>query len=364
MGDTIEKRAPTMEDIGRRAGVSASTVSRVINKSVAVDPETEARVRAAIEELGYRPNLLARSFRRRTTQTIGLLIPDNANPFFADVARAIEDAGYAQGYNVILCNSDLSEEKQAAYLDVLLAKRVDGLILVSSGLIAAGDRPDPMQRVLDSGTPCVVVDRDLGETPVDQVLVDNEHGGYLAGQYLIRLGHRRITCLGGPSSLTPSAGRVAGFRRALDEAGLPWQPAATMASNGRYDGGQAAVRDLLARGIDVTAIFAFNDLVAIGALGALRRAGLRVPDDVSVVGFDDVALSSAVYPALTTVAQPIAEIGHLSVRLLLQRITNPNAPRARVVLPTTLVERESCGPPPDQDDDGITGGDKTTPESA
>lgn len=345
MGEPVEKRIPTMEDIGRRAKVSASTVSRVINQSVAVDPATEQRVRAAIDELGYRPNLLARSFRRRVTHTIGLLVPDNSNPFFAEVARMIEDAGYREGYSVILCNSDLSKEKQAAYLDVLLAKRVDGLILVSSGLISLTDEPDPIQRVLEAGIPCVVIDRDLGDLPVDQVLVENEMGGYQAGRYLVELGHERIACIVGPSDITPSAGRFAGFELALSEAPVSLKPVASIMCNGRYDGGEAAVRELLDLGVDFTALFVFNDLVAIGAHGTLRRAGLRVPEDVSIVGFDDVALASAVYPPLTTVAQPIAEMANTSVRLLINRIAEKDTPHARVVLPTTLVERESSGAP-------------------
>jgi LacI family transcriptional regulator len=338
-------RAPTMADIAREANVSVTTVSRVINQSVPVDADTEARVRTAIGKLGYRPNLLARSFRRRVTHTIGLLVPDNSNPFFAEVARAIEDAGFREGYNVILCNSDLSQEKQEAYLDVLLAKQVDGLILVSSGLITLPDGQDPIRRVMETRVPCVVVDRDLGDLPIDQVLVDNEQGGYLAGRYLTGLGHRDIACIVGPSDVTPSAGRFAGFERALAQADPDLKPTAYVSCNGRNDGGEAAVEELLATGAPFTAIFVFNDLVAIGVHGALRRAGLRVPEDVSLVSFDNVKLASAVYPPLTTVAQPIAEIGDLAVRLLLNRIADIDVPHARVVLPTLLIERESCGPP-------------------
>jgi LacI family transcriptional regulator len=333
-----------MADIARKANVSVSTVSRVINQSVVVDPATESRVRDAVRELGYRPNLLARSFRRSVTHTIGLLVPDNSNPFFAEVARMIEDAGFREGYNVILCNSDLSQEKQAAYVDVLLAKRVDGLILVSSGLVSL-DGEDPIQRVLDAGVPCVVIDRDLGTMPIDQVLIDNHQGGYLAGKYLVDLGHRDIACIAGPTDTTPSAGRFAGFNQALAEADPELKPVAFLNSNGRNDGGEAAVKELLRMDVPFSAIFVFNDLVAIGAHGALRRAGLRVPEDVSLISFDNVMLSSAVYPPLTTVAQPIAEMAELSVRLLLERMANKEAPYARTVLSTTLVERESSGPP-------------------
>jgi LacI family transcriptional regulator len=339
----------TIQDVAARSGVSISTVSRVVTGAVAVEPATAERVKEAIAALGYRPNLLARSFRRRVTHTIGLLVPDNSNPFFAELARTIEDAGFAEGYSVVLCNSDLSAVKQETYVDVLLANRVDGLILASSGLIPTVGSHDAVGRILEAGAPCVVVDRDLGETPVDQVLVDNDQGGYLAGQHLIALGHRRIACLVGPSDLTPSAGRIAGFQRALADAGLAVAAEGLVRGNGRPDGGAAAARQLLERGLDVTAIFAFNDQMATGAIGALQRAGLRVPQDISVVGFDDIPLSAAIYPALTTIAQPIGEMGTIGVRLLLDRIARGHpkghAPYQRVWLSTRLVVRESTGPP-------------------
>jgi LacI family transcriptional regulator len=336
----------TIQDVANRAGVSISTVSRVINKTVPVDPQTEERVREAITTLVYRPNLLARSFRRRITHTIGLIVPDNSNPFFAEVARVIEDAGFAEGYSVILGNSDLSEAKQAAYVDVLLAKQVDGLIVTSTGLILTESGHDVSERILESGVPCVAVDRDLGELPIDQVLVDNHKGGFDAGQYLLGLGHRRFACVVGPSDLTPSAGRIAGFRHALADAGVELPAEAIVRGNGRHDGGMAAAQELIARGVDFTAVFAFNDLMAIGVIGAFQRAGCRVPEDVSVIGFDDIPQASATYPAVTTIAQPIAEMGRCAVRLLLDRIAKRDSPYQRIALTTTVVERESCGPVP------------------
>lgn len=335
----------TIRDVAARSGVSISTVSRVVTGAVRVDPATEARVREAIAALGYQPNLLARSLRRRATHTIGLLVPDIANPFFADVARVIEDAGFEAGYSVVLCNSDLSPEKQTTYVDALLAKRVDGLILVSSGLVTEEDGFALVERSRAAGVPCVVVDRDLGGLPADQVLVDNEAGGRQAGEYLIGLGHRRLGLLLGPHDATPSAGRIAGFREAVAAAGLSLPLTAVAHGNGRYDGGVTAANELLDRGAHFSALFVFNDLMAIGAVNALRRAGRRVPKDVSVVGFDDILIARAMDPPLTTVAQPIAVLGHRSVELLLKRIGDKEAPYTRVVLPTRLVERESAARP-------------------
>jgi DNA-binding LacI/PurR family transcriptional regulator len=326
----------TIRDVARYASVSTTTVSHVINGTRFVEPETEERVRQAIARLGYRPNLLARSLRRQETHTIGLLVPDNSNPFFAEVARVIEDAGFAKGYSVILCNSDLSDAKQAAYLDVLLSKRVDGVLLVSS--VA---QQEPLEQVLAAGIPVVVVDRDVPDLPVDQVLVANDEGGFLAGQYLARLGHRRIGCITGISDETPSSGRVIGFRRALAEAGIALPAEAIVRGNERYAGGEEAMAKLLRRDLGLTAVFAFNDVMAIGALTALRRAHVAVPEAISIIGFDNIVQSAAMMPALTTVAQPVAELGQVSIRLLLDRIAQPHEPRSRITLPTQLIERES-----------------------
>jgi LacI family transcriptional regulator len=334
----------TIRDVAKRAGVSISTVSRVVNQSAPVDPAPAGRVREAIATLDYRPNLLARSFRRRVTQTIGLVVPDNSNPFFAEIARVIEDAGFAAGYSVILCNSDLSPVKQATYVDALIAKRVDGLIIVSSGLVTCGDQPDVMRSILQAGIPCVAVDRDLGEMPVDRILVDNEIGGEMAARFLTGLGHRHLAYVGGPSELTPSAGRMTGFLKYLETMGNEIAPVTIVPGNGRYDGGAEAARALLDRHPGLTAAFTFNDLTAIGLIGALHRAGLRVPDDFSVLGFDDIPQASTGIPALTTIAQPMREMGHISVRMLLDRIANPDVPYRQVVLQTRLIERESARP--------------------
>jgi LacI family transcriptional regulator len=329
----------TIRDVAQHANVSVATVSHVINRTRYVDPETEKRVRVAIKTLGYRPNLLARSLRRRETRTIGLIVPDNSNPYFAEVAREIENSGFAEGYSVILCNTDWSEAKQASYVDVLLAKQVDGLILMASS-----ERLDPLAQILDARVPVVIVGRDSSDLPAHQVLVDNEQGGYLAGQYLARLGHTRVGCVAGPGDETPSWGRIVGFRRALEEHGVPLAPEALVPGDFRPAGGEAAMRALLARDMGLTAVFAANDLTAFGAINALRRAGLGVPEDVSVVGFDNIGLSAVMMPALTTVAQPVAELGQASVRLLLRQISGESETPARIVLPTALIERESARP--------------------
>lgn len=330
---------PTMRDVAASAGVSVATVSHVINGTRFVDPQTVDRVRNAIETLGYRPNSLARGLRRNETGIIGMLLPDNSNPFFGEIARAIEDVGFAEGYNVILCNSDESEVKEAAYVDTLLSKQIDGIILISSGNNFA-----PLRLILDAGVPCVVVDRELGELPVDQVLIDNEQGGYLAGQYLTSLGHKRIGYIAGPNQLNLSAQRLTGFRRALDEAGVSLPDEACVQGDFYYSGGAEGMRELLRRDLRLTAIFAANDRMAVGALSVLHRAGLHVPQDVSIIGYDDIPLSSAIWPSLTTITQPKVDMGRVSISMLLERIKKrgEDLPPRRVMLPVQLTERESC----------------------
>jgi LacI family transcriptional regulator len=319
----------TIRDVAARARVSVSTVSHVINSTRFVDPVTEDRVREAIEALGYRPNSLARSLWRRGTSTIGLLLPENF-PFFADVAQAIEDAGFQQGYSVILCNADGSEAKEKAYIEVLLSKQVDGLLYISSG-----SPGEPLLAVLEAGVPVVVLDREVEGIAVDHVLVDNEQGGYLAGQYLIELGHRRIGCIAGPSNVALSVGRLAGFRRALAEVGVELPPDAVVHCEFQYESGVEAMQELVQRHLNLTAVFAANDQIASGAINALYRAHYRVPDDVSVIGFDNTKLAE-------TMLQPTAQMGHLSVSLLLEQIRKQEREPSRILLPTTLIERESC----------------------
>jgi len=328
---------PTIREVAQHAQVSSATVSHVINRTRFVDPDTQARVRRSIATLGYRPNLLARSLRRRETRTVGLLVPDNANPFFAEFARVVEDAGFAEGYSVILCNSDRSETKEQAYLDLLLAKQVDGIIVIS-----ATERTDLLRHVLELGVPMVVVDGNTAELPVSQVQVANEQGGYLAGSYLAGLGHRRVGCIGGPSGANPSWMRVVGFLRAMREAGVEVGPEAIVEGDFRYAGGQSGMQTLLERNLGLSAVFAANDLMAIGAMLALRGAGLAIPDDISLVGFDNIMQAATMIPALTTVEQPVSELGRAAVDMLFDQMLKRSLEPARFEVATRLVERESC----------------------
>ncbi len=331
----------TIRDVAERAGVSVSTVSHVINGTRRVSRETQERVQAAMTALHYQPNRLARSLRSRRTQTLGVLLPNSANPFFAQVLLGIEAAGYDHGYNVILGNANDDPRRELAYLDILLSKQVDGVVLVSTGAYGAA-----LDFLMAHDAPVVMVDRSPGEAydsfQIDTVFVENTRGGVLATEYLLRLGHRAIGCISGPSLLTSSAERVIGYRQALIEAGVGVDETLIVAGDFQHESGYRACRELLARPSPPTALFVCNDLMAVGALCAAHEAGLRVPEDISIVGFDDIPLASFSVPRLTTVAQPARQLGARAVALLVSRLKDRQLPARHERLPVHLVERDSC----------------------
>lgn len=336
----MPKRPATIRDVATRAGVSVTTVSHVLNATRRVLPETEARVREAVDALGYRTNAVARSMRHGQTYTVGIVQPDIANPFFADLTRALEDVMFANGYSAIICNTDRDPTKEARYLDVLMSKQVDGLILIS-----AGDSPDHLRAVTLGGPPTVLVDRDFEELGMSTVMVDDFDGGYQAGHHLLGLGHRAMSVIGGPDRLRPSARRLDGFRVALAEAGVDLPPEAIVQGDFRAVSGYRAMRGLLNSENAVQAVFAENDLMALGAIRAVHDAGLRVPRDVSVMGFDDIAVCQSLSPMLTTIRQPIDAIAATTHRLLFDRMRDAEVAPERVMLPVELVVRDSCASP-------------------
>lgn len=329
---------PTMREVALRAQVSPSTVSHVINNTRFVSEEVHARVLAAMDELGYRPNALARSLRRGRTFTLGLILPDSANPFFAEIGRGIEATAFDSGYSVILCNTERDYKKEELYVDVLTKNQVDGIIFVS-----AGDRPDSLYALLKRQLPVVLVDRLVTGLEVDLVMSDNRLGGYEISDHLIELGHQHIACITGPSYITPSAERIAGYREALQEAALPVEENLIVQGDFRIESGYSAAMEILKRPGAPTAIFACNDLMAVGAMLAAHQTGRRVPQDLAIVGFDDIELASYLTPPLTTVHQPKMAMGRRAVYLLIERINDKDLPPRCEVLPSKLVIRDSCG---------------------
>lgn len=326
----------TIREVAESAGVSYATVSHVINNTRVVSPETRERVLAAMSALNYRPNALARSLRKGTTNTIGLVLPDSANPFFAEISRSIEDEAFNKGYSVFLCNTELDIQRELFYVDVLSKKQVDGIIFV-----AAGDQADSLDFLLRQNMPVVMIDRNVPNVEVDAVLPDHQLGGFLATQHLLSLGHERIACIAGPSSITPSAERITGYRNALEQAGVRYDESLVIRGDYHAQSGMDITNSLLKMDPRPTAIFALNDLMALGALRAAAEAGCRVPRDLAVVGYDDLELSQFTNPPLTTIAQPKNEIGKQAVNLLVSRMFQKERAPSRLVLPPELIIRRS-----------------------
>ncbi|WP_428508160.1 LacI family DNA-binding transcriptional regulator [Roseateles sp.] len=338
----------TIKDVAALAGVSFTTVSHVLNETRPVSADARRRVLAAVEEIGYLPSAVARSLRKSETKIVGVLVPNVQNPFFAELVCGVEECCRLAGYSVFLCNSDNDPKRQQQYMRTLLEKRVDGLLLSS-----AGD-DEALARIFKlASVPSVTVDRLVPGARADRVSVHNQQGAYKAVRHLIELGHRRIACISGPAEFEVARERIEGWRRALHEAGITpderWVIESDFSSPGGYD---AARRLLMAQaqpalGADApfTGIFASNDMMAVGALRAAAELGLRVPQQLSVVGFDDIELSRYVFPALTTVGCSIKELGHEAGRVLIERIENPGAALKDVLLTPRLVVRESTAAP-------------------
>ena len=326
----------TIREVAETAGVSYATVSHVINNTRLVSPETRERVLAAMDALNYRPNALARSLRQGKTNTIGLVLPDSANPFFAEISRGIEDEAFKKGYSVFLCNTELDIKRELFYVDVLSKKQVDGIIFV-----AAGDQADSLDYLLQRNMPVVMIDRNVPNVEGDAVLTDHQLGGYLATRHLLDLGHTRIACIAGPSSITPSAERIIGYRNALEEAGLPFEEKLVIRGDYHAQSGMDITRSLLRMNPRPTAVFALNDLMAIGALRAVAEAGYSVPKDLAVIGYDDLEIARFTNPPLTTIAQPKKEIGAQAVNLLVDRMSRKSRPPSRLVLAPELIVRRS-----------------------
>jgi LacI family transcriptional regulator len=345
----------TISDVAQRAGVSAMTVSRVINNSGYSSRETRARVEVAITELGYVPNALARQLRSRRTKTLALVVSDISNPFFTTIARGVEDVAVRHGFSVMFCNTDESEKVEARYLLMLIERQVDGVLLVparSSGTSFRLLRAHKM--------PVVVLDRRVAARGVDSVRCDSEAGAYALTRHLIALGHRRIAVLTGRRTISTSVDRVAGCRRALEEAGLTLGDELVryggfnFGSPNQADGHRMAQHVLASASPRPTAIFAANNFIAFGAIRALREAGVRVPEEMSIVAFDDLPTEWVSDPFLTVAAQPAYEIGHQAATMLLDRLSGDRVAEGEdVVLPFQLIIRRSSAAPHASPETGV-----------
>lgn len=328
----------TARDVARLARVSTSTVSHVLNGTRVVSEDLRTRVLAACEELAFEPNVVARSLKTSQSRTVGFLVHD-VNPFFTEILRGVEEVAEHHGYSVIFCHSHGDPERELAYLRLLRGRRVDGIILASTGA-----RHPVLERFAATRYPVVLVDGAVPGLAFDLVSVDNETAAYTAVKHLADLGYRSIAMVSGGAAFTSTEPRILGYRRALADSGIPFDPALVVSGQSRTREGRSAVLDLMARDPRPAALFVGNSHMTVGAMIALRELGVSMPDDVAYVGFDDLDWAAFLRPQLTMVAQPAYEIGRSAAQLLLERIDRTaDGPARRVLLAAQLMVRESSG---------------------
>lgn len=328
---------PTIKDVAELAEVHPSTVSRVINGNPRISEKTKNKVLLIIKKLGYTPNAIARGLKTKRTHTLGMLIPDITNPFFAEIARGVEDAANKNSFNVILCNTDDKLKKERTYLDILKEKRVDGLILGT-----AHTKDDSILELEKNNFPYILVSRNIEELDKNCIIIDDVVGGIMATEYLIRLGHQRIAHISGPLKVRAAIDRVDGYKNALKKYQIEYKEELIEEGDFRIKGGYQAMKKFLDLSKPPTAIFAANDLLALGAMQAIQKKKFHIPEDFSIIGFDDIRVASFVYPPLTTIRQPMLEMGILAVKMLLKIIEEGEFNQRRIILQPKLIIRESC----------------------
>lgn len=330
-----QKKKVTLRDVAEYAGVSPKTVSNVVNHWPYITDETRQKVQKAIDELGYRPDSLATSLRTGRTKTIGVVIPDITNPFFGQVVRGCEDVLYAAGYNIFLCNTSEDQRKEQGYLAMLVDRGVDGLLLF-------GARSDAktLSAIVHDTIPIVAEDCPVPHANTTVIDIENVVGARLATEHLIAEGHTRIGHLGGPLQRTAAEKRMQGYQQALEHAGIAYDRSLIYQCTPSLRGGfRSALRMLQEQ--KPTALFCYNDLIAVGALIAARQLGFRVPTNLAIVGFDDIALASLVEPALTTIRVRQYLMGRTASELLLERLSGAESPADSFSIPVELVIRSS-----------------------
>lgn len=338
-GTTLSVNA-TIREVARRAGVSPMTVSRVVNGNAYVRPETRLAVEQVITAMGYVPNGLARGLSSRKTGVLGLMVPDVSNPFYAPLARGVESIARRAGFHVILSNSEGNLAYEGEYIAAMLRQRVEGLLIAPVG----DESRTHLIRLERHHTPFVLIDRSVTGVECDLVQADSIGGARRLVEHLISLGHRRIAMLAEGLSVSTSRDRRRGYQDALEAARIPFDPRLLIETTVDLDGGYRGMRKLLDLEPPPTAVFAINNLVAVGAMKAIREGELRVPEDIALVAFDDIEHVASMWPFLTVMPQPAETFGAIAAQLLIERIAGRASEQRRVViLPSDLIVRESCG---------------------
>ncbi len=329
-----------MKDVAREAGVSINTVSRALNGKPDVNEDTKKRILEIADRLNYVPNFLAKGLVTKKTKTIGVIVSDNANPFFARIIKGIEDYARSRGYSIILCNTDERYEREEEVVRLFREKRVDGLLITP---IPSPKKRTDILELKELGVPFVLLNRHIEQTMTDYVINDNVYGAYLAVSHLVKLGHKRIGHISGPSQISSVRGRLEGYKKALFKNNIEFDNSLVKESNLKMEDGYRLMKEFLELENRPTAVFAYSDLLAIGVLKALKEAKLKVPKDIALVGYDDIEFSSLLEIPLTTVHQPRYRIGEEGAKILINRIEKKDSEGfQQIVLKPELVIRESA----------------------
>jgi LacI family transcriptional regulator len=329
--------AASIKDVAKEAGVSIATVSRVLNDVDVVNEETKKKVQDAIKKLGYRPNIVARSLKTQKSRTIGIIIPDISNQFYPEIVRGAEDVANIYNYNIMLCNTDLDPDKEMEYLRVLKEKMVDGVIYMSNSL-----EPAVIELVKSLEMPVVLVETTDKENTFPSVTIDNEKGAVDATEYLIGNGNKKIAYIGThEDAVNAAAFRFTGYKAALEKNGIEFDKKLCYFGGLKANDGYEGIKEVI-KNSEVDAVFCASDELAMGVINALREEGRRVPEDIDVMGFNDIYSASIFYPKLTTVVQPMYDMGSVGMRMLIKSINGAELVQHHFILPHEIVKRDSC----------------------
>lgn len=326
----------TLKMVAEKAGVSVNTASRAINNKPDINEKTKKRILEIAQELGYIRNSAAVALRTKKTRTIGVVIADNRNPFYAEVLNGMEIAAREKNYHIILANTQRDYKKEEEAINLLLAKRVDGLLITP-----VQDRDDDIKKLIEANIPFVVVGRDFKNIEVDAVYNDEVKGGFLATDYLIKKGHKKIALVNGFLYKSPARSRLEGYKKALNKYRIPLDDLLISAGDINMENGYERTRQMMEKNLDFTAIFAYNDMMAFGVMQAIKEKGLKIPQDIALVGYDDISFSSLISPTLTTIKLKKQELGVESVKLLFSRINGERKKIKKVMLDVELIIRET-----------------------
>lgn len=325
---------PTIYDIAQRAGVSATTVSKVMNNKGRISEKTKAKIHKIMEELHYQPNMLASAMKGKQTYTVGLVIPDLNNPVYSEYIKIIEEYGHELGFSLVMCSTNNDPEKEAKQIALLQQRQVDGFIIASKF-----KNEDVLRNLIEEEIPTILFAQERAELSIDCVTLDDYLGGYAVTKYLLSLGHRRIAVM--TEDATSSEERVRGYNKALEQAGMEFEEQLMILSHTSVDSAMEVAGKLLDREEKPTAIFGCNDVLAVGAVMAAKQRGLKIPTDLSVIGFDDTLLCKITEPQLSSVSLPLKEMGRQAMDLLNQKIRNKNQVKKRITMLPEIVVRET-----------------------